>query len=182
MATTKKQRKPPKTNSHDAPMRSVWTQNKSNAQLYQLLQKTKAAMSQEFKPTHEHKEEGPHDKHPHPPHHHPHGQPHQHPHGPPHHHPHGPPHHHPHGPPHHHPPPHEGRMQILSHNHFHGSIWFVIILVVVSLLLALSIGLNVYLLSGGEVNNNVCNANEEVAEQLRVLQRRMANIELNLTD
>eukprot|EP01083_Nonionella_stella_P201071 735802_1 len=130
-------------------------------------------MSQEFKPTHEHKEEGPHDKHPHPPHH---------PHGPPHH-PHGPPHHHPHGPPHHHPPPpHEGRMQILSHNHFHGSIWFVIILVVVSLLLALSIGLNVYLLSGGEVNNNVCNANEEVAEQLRVLQRRMANIELNLTD
>eukprot|EP01084_Bolivina_argentea_P274057 467011_1 len=157
MATTKKQRKPPKTNSHDAPMRSVWTQNKSNAQLYQLLQKTKAAMSQEFKPTH--------DKHPRLPHH---------PHGPPHH-PHGPPHHHP-------PPPHEGRMQILSHNHFHGSIWFVIILVVVSLLLALSIGLNVYLLSGGEVNNNVCNANEEVAEQLRVLQRRMANIELNLTD
>eukprot|EP01084_Bolivina_argentea_P050308 92497_1 len=125
-------------------------------------------MSHEMKPPHEHKEEGPtNDKHsPPPPHHgaphHPphHGPPH---HGPPHHGPHGhpphhPPHHGPHHPPHHPPPPphHERGSQILSHNHFHGSIWFVIIALVAILILALSIGLNFYLLFGPERNNGVC--------------------------
>ena len=88
------------------------------------------------------------------------------------------------------PPPHhhrhhrkkDGAMEILSHNHFHGTICISILAIIFAVMLCISIALNIYLLWNKSTfmdtnDHQACDVNIELMDKWRELADRISILE-----